>query len=169
MRRALVIAVLCFGCGACETYGSDLRPVLDRFEIPQEWVLVALREGGLGSRFAASPPPYTTRFYSAPWNGGGICEQLFGLAAQVGTPAEVKGNTCAVQVRVRTGWRGQNRVRIHLVAIAPEKVGIYLTAAACQRSREASEAMQGSLWNRSPECWVPEGMALVEIEAQAHM
>jgi hypothetical protein len=155
-RRALV-AILALALQGCvsilfppDTF-DDMWRRLDSVAPPGEFALIAKHRGGLRSDFMAAGPPFVVEHYSAPWEGGALCNRLRDLLEEFGSTAveEERSGSCGYRTTISAGWRARFanvwRYELAASALAPDAVAKYLTAEECAEIRKRHEEQSDPL------------------------
>jgi hypothetical protein len=150
---------------------DDMNVQLERASVPRDFEWIAFDQGGLRSGFAAANPPFTERAYSAPWDGGRLCDRLERLARERNPAVKVPyGRTCTFSAEIPSGWaaRAVNVWHYTLVysGLEPEVVRRSVGDADCAAIRDKHDKAGYGRFGRFEPCWVPSGKALVYVTVQ---
>jgi|SoiMethySBSTD1v2_1073268.scaffolds.fasta_scaffold557180_2 hypothetical protein len=164
-----VLAVAVSGCGVLlglppDTF-ADMWSRLDSIAVPGDFQLIAKNWYGLRSGFAAAGPPEVVEHYSAPWQGGAVCNRLRDLLHDVGSTRveEAHSGSCGYRTTISSGWKarlvGVATYELEAYAVAPDVVTKYPTDKRCADIRMPDEPTMG--WFGS--CRLEPGEVLVSM------
>jgi hypothetical protein len=151
MRR-LAVAILALALSGCGILlgvppdaFDDMWRRIDSVAVPGDFQLIAKNYDGLRSGFAASGPPEVWKHFSAPWQGGDVCNRLRDLVQGLGSPRveQAHSGSCAYRTTISAGWKarlvGAAKYELEASAVPPDVVPKYPTDKRCAEIRERNE------------------------------